>query len=158
MQYNARKVLCIGIYYSFCKDFQFRFELGSKITLTIICRICSRFRKCFHCGIIFHIICINDASEDIYQRIARLSSKSRSRQLLSILDQSRSRQPLNFPVSMSLGLDNLKIFKSQLVSFSTTLEKLSIGKSRSRQLPYKNNDNLPLKPIARQGYQGTTIR
>ena len=92
------------------------------------------------------------------QRIARLSSKSRSQQLLSSLDQSRSRQPLNFPVSMSLGLDNLKIFKSQLVSVSTTLEKLSLGKSRSRQLPYKNSDNLPLKPIARQGYQGTTIR
>ena len=44
------------------------------------------------------------------------------------------------------------------ISSSTTLEKLSLGKSRSRQLPYKNSDNLPLKPIARQGYQGTNIR
>ena len=42
------------------------------------------------------------------QRIARVSSKSRSRQLLESLDQSRSRQPTNFPVSISLGLETLK--------------------------------------------------
>ena len=48
-------------------------------------------------------------AEHVGQRIARVSSKSRSRQLWSSLDQSRSRQPLNFPVSIGLGLDNFKI-------------------------------------------------
>ena len=42
------------------------------------------------------------------QSIARVSSKSHSRQLLESLDQSRSRQPTNFPVSISLGLETLK--------------------------------------------------
>ena len=42
------------------------------------------------------------------QSIARVSSKSRSRQLLESLDQFRSRQPTNFPVSLSLGLETLK--------------------------------------------------
>ena len=54
------------------------------------------------------------------QRIARVSSKSRSRQLLPSLDQSRSRQPLNFPVSIGLGIDNLEKIQSRRVSVSTT--------------------------------------
>ena len=62
----------------------------------------------------------------------KVSSKSRSRQLLSSLDESRSRQPVNFPVSLSLGLDNLKILWSRWVSVSTTSKNSSLVKSRSR--------------------------
>ena len=36
------------------------------------------------------------------------------------LDESPSRQPQNFPVSMSLGLDNHRIYQSRWVSVSTT--------------------------------------
>ena len=50
---------------------------------------------------------------------ARLSMKSRSRQLLFSLGWSRSRQPQKFPVSMSLGLDNHRISQSRWVSVST---------------------------------------
>ena len=56
------------------------------------------------------------------QRSARLSMKSRSRQLLFSLGWSRSRQPQKFPVSMSLGLDNHRISQSRWVSVSTTTE------------------------------------
>ena len=64
---------------------------------------------------------------------ARLSMKSRSRQLLFSLGWSRSRQPQKFPVSMSLGLDNHRISQSRWVSVSTTTEIPSLDESRSRQ-------------------------
>ena len=64
----------------------------------------------------------------------KVSSKSRSRQLLSSLDQSRSQQPLNCPVSIGLGIDNLQNFQSRRVSVSTTWKFQSLDWSRSRQL------------------------
>ena len=53
-------------------------------------------------------LCVKFKTSRMLQSIARVSSKSRSRQLLESLDQSRSRQPTNFPVSISLGLETLK--------------------------------------------------
>ena len=44
----------------------------------------------------------------------KVSSKSRSWQFPSNLDESRSRQPINYPVSTSLGLDNLEILLMSL--------------------------------------------
>merc|ERR1711989_13142 len=55
--------------------------------------------------------------EDVEDPSARLSMKSRSRQLLFSLGWSRSRQPQKFLVSMSLGLDNHR--NSVSVSVST---------------------------------------
>ena len=43
------------------------------------------------------------------------------------LDESRSRHPQNFKVSMSLGLDIHNILKSQWVSVSTTFKILSLA-------------------------------
>ena len=68
-------------------------------------------------GLICGKLTKNQTSDEAFggvmeQRIARLSSKSQSRQLLSSRDQSRSRQPLNYPVSTSLGLDNSEILWS----------------------------------------------
>ena len=48
-----------------------------------------------------------------FQRSARLSMKSRSRQLLFSLGWSRSRQPQNLIVSMSLGLNINRISKNR---------------------------------------------
>jgi hypothetical protein len=53
------------------------------------------------------------------QGSARLSKKSWSRQLLLSLAWSWSRQPPKYPVSRSLGIDNLRYFKSLVVSFLT---------------------------------------
>ena len=54
------------------------------------------------------------------QWVSKLSIKSRSRQLLMSLGRSRSRQPLNFLVSNSLGLDISLNFQSRKVSVSTS--------------------------------------
>ena len=87
------------------------------------------------------------------QRIARVLSKSWSRQLWSSLDQSRSRQPLNFPVSIGLCLDNFKILQSPSVLVSTIWRILSLKESWSRQLEqiWVSNslglDNFPIKTM-----------
>jgi hypothetical protein len=67
-------------------------------------------------------VCLDSGSKD--QGSARLSKKSRSRQLLLSLAWSRSRQPLNCPVSESLDLDNHSKSKSQKISVSTTFKIL----------------------------------
>ena len=66
------------------------------------------------------------------QRWARVSMESRYRHLLPSLDWSRSRHPLIFPVSMSLGLDIREISQSRWVSVSTSKKSLSLDESRSR--------------------------
>ena len=60
------------------------------------------------------------------QGSARLSKKSRSRQLLLSLSRSRSRQPHIWSVSKSLSLDNWGFFESRKVSVSTTHAKVSL--------------------------------
>ena len=54
------------------------------------------------------------------QRLVRLLKKSRSRQLLLSLGQSRSQQPLNFVISKSLGLANSQNIQSWKVSVSAS--------------------------------------
>ena len=75
----------------------------------------------------------------------------------SSLDWSRYRQPWKNPVSKSLGLDNLNFSESRPVSVSTTWKFLSLVKSWSRQLPYKNNDNFHIKLLISKSYQVTSI-
>ena len=58
--------------------------------------------------------------------------ESRYRHLLPSLDWSRSRHPLIFPVSMSIGLDIQEISQSRWVSVSTFKKSLSLDESRSR--------------------------
>ena len=63
---------------------------------------------------------------------ARVSMESRYRHLLPSLDWSRSRHPLIFPVSMSIGLDIQEISQSRWVSVSTSKKFSSLDESRSR--------------------------
>ena len=50
------------------------------------------------------------------------------------LDESQSWYPVNFPVSMSLGLDICKISQSRWVSVLTSIKFFSLYESRSQQI------------------------
>ena len=58
--------------------------------------------------------------------------ESRYQHLLPSLNWTRSRHPLNFPVSMSFGLDIQKISQSRWISVSTSKKIFSPDESRSR--------------------------
>ena len=66
----------------------------------------------------------------LIQRSARVSMESRYRHLLPSLDWSRSRHPLNFPVSMSLDLDIQEIFQSWWVLVLTSKKFSSLDESQ----------------------------
>jgi len=75
----------------------------------------------------------------VLQRWARVSMESRYRHLLPSLDWSRSRHPLIFPVSMSLGLDIREISQSRWVSVSTSKKSHTPVESLSKEKPNKRN-------------------